>query len=211
MRTRHRLRRAPSKRARWSTEAEAARPRRLSTPLFINPGSNPPLLIITRPAITEPRLSLTPSGNVRYQLKTPYRDGTTHVIFEPLDFMARLAALVPRPRVNLTRYHGVFAPNSPWRGAITPGRRGKGAQRQASDEVEEDTPAVRRSAMTWAQRLKRVFRIDVETCQACGGAMKIIASIEDPAVIGKILAHLEQTSPGGDVMRLPGPRAPPDG
>ena len=50
---------------------------------------------ITRPAIAEPRLSLTPSGNVRYQLKTPYRDGTTHVIFEPLDFMARLAALVP--------------------------------------------------------------------------------------------------------------------
>jgi hypothetical protein len=53
-----------------------------------------------------------------HRLKMPYRDGTTHVIFEPLDFMARLAALVPRPRVNLTRYHGVFAPNSPWRGAM---------------------------------------------------------------------------------------------
>ncbi|HYQ71011.1 MAG TPA: transposase, partial [Gammaproteobacteria bacterium] len=74
---------------------------------------------ITRPAIAEPRLSLTPSGNVRYQLKTPYRDGTTHVIFEPLDFIARLAALVPRPRVNLTRYHGVFAPNSPHRAWVT--------------------------------------------------------------------------------------------
>ena len=44
--------------------------------------------------------------------------------------------------------------------------------------------------MSWAQRLKRVFRIDVETCQACGGAVKIIASIEDPALIGKILTHL---------------------
>ena len=65
---------------------------------------------ITWPAIAEPRLSLTPSGNVLYQLKTPYRDGTTHVIIEPLDFMARLAALVPRQRVNLTRYQGVFAP-----------------------------------------------------------------------------------------------------
>ena len=43
-------------------------------------------------------------GQVRYTLKTPYRDGTTHVIFEPLDFIARLAALVPRPRVHLTRY-----------------------------------------------------------------------------------------------------------
>jgi hypothetical protein len=63
---------------------------------------------ISRPAIAEKRLSLTPNGNVRYQLKTPYRDGTTHVIFEPLDFMARLAALVPKPRVNLTRFHGDF-------------------------------------------------------------------------------------------------------
>ncbi len=56
---------------------------------------------ISRPAVSEKRLSLTPNGNVRYQLKTPYRDGTTHVIFEPLDFMARLAALVPKPRKRL--------------------------------------------------------------------------------------------------------------
>ncbi len=56
--------------------------------------------------------TLTPNGNLRYQLKTPYRDGTTHVIFEPLDFIARLAALVPNPRVNLARSHGVFAPAS---------------------------------------------------------------------------------------------------
>jgi hypothetical protein len=42
---------------------------------------------IARPAIAEPRLSLTKSGNVRYELKTPYRDGTTHVVFGPLDFL----------------------------------------------------------------------------------------------------------------------------
>jgi len=52
--------------------------------------------------VSEKRLSLTPNGNVRYQLKTPYREGTTHVIFEPLDFIARLAALVPKPRVKIT-------------------------------------------------------------------------------------------------------------
>ena len=45
--------------------------------------------------------------------KTPYRDGTTDVVFEPLDFIARLAALVPTPRVNLTRYHGAMLVN--WR------------------------------------------------------------------------------------------------
>ena len=71
------------------------------------------------------RLSLTAQGQVCYTLQTPYRDGTTHVVFEPLDFIARLAALVPRPRVHLTRYHGVFAPHSRWRAEVTPAGRGK--------------------------------------------------------------------------------------
>ena len=55
---------------------------------------------ISRPGVSEKRLSLTHNGLVRYQLKTPYRDGATHVFFEPLDFLARLAALVPKPRVT---------------------------------------------------------------------------------------------------------------
>ena len=58
---------------------------------------------IARPAIATGRLSLTAQGQVRYTLKTPYRDGTAHVVFEPLDFIACLAALVPRPRAHLTR------------------------------------------------------------------------------------------------------------
>ena len=68
---------------------------------------------ISRPAVSEKRLTLTANGQVRYELKNPYRNGTTHVIFEPLDFIAKLAALVPKPRVNLTRFHGVFAHNIP--------------------------------------------------------------------------------------------------
>jgi hypothetical protein len=67
---------------------------------------------IARPAVSTERLALTSQSNVRYTLKSPYRDGTTHIILEPPDFIARLAALVPKPRVNLTRFHGVFTPNS---------------------------------------------------------------------------------------------------
>jgi hypothetical protein len=126
---------------------------------------------ISRPAISEKRLSLTPNGNVRYQRKAPYRDGMAPVIFEPLDFIARLAALVPKPRVNLTRFHGVFAPNSSYRARVTPARRGRGSQHtERTDRVEAPTPAERRAAMTWAQRLKRVFGIDIHTCAACGWA-----------------------------------------
>jgi len=104
-------------------------------------------------------------------LKTPYRDGTTHVIFEPLDFLARLAVLVPKPRVNLTRFHGVFAPNSKFRALITPATRGKGNPARAVDEPQ--TLAERRASMSRAQRLKRVFNIDIETCPECGGPVKV--------------------------------------
>ena len=164
---------------------------------------------ITRPAVSEKRLSLTEQGKVRYELKTPYRDGTTHVIFEPLDFIARLAALVPKPRVNLTRFHGVFAPNSQHRALVTPAKRGRGNKRQATGEGQAQTPTERRASMTWAQRLKRVFNIDIETCQACGGAVRIIACIEEPDVIEKILTHLDKQGTSTDVARLPPCRAPP--
>jgi len=53
------------------------------------------------------------------------RKAFTHIILEPLDFIARLATLVPKPRVNLTRFHGVFAPNSRLRSQVTPARRGR--------------------------------------------------------------------------------------
>ena len=164
---------------------------------------------ITRPAISEKWLTLTNQGKVRYELKTPYRDGTTHVIFEPMDFIARLAALVPRPRVNLTRFHGVFAPNSKHRALVTPAKRGKGGKPKDAEDQDEKTPAQRHVAMTWAQRLKRVFDIDVETCRVCGGAAKVIACIEDPGVIQKILAHLEEKTPTRAARLLPDSRAPP--
>jgi hypothetical protein len=160
---------------------------------------------IARPAVSTQRLSLTRNGQIRYQLKTPYHDGTTHVIFEPLDFIARLVALVPRPRVNLTRYHGVFAPHSKYRALVTPAM--GGSKRPASGDKQ--TPAERRASMTWAQRLKRVFHIDIQTCSECGGEVRIIASIEDPAVINKILAHRDAMAHPTEGGRLPPCRAPP--
>ncbi len=65
---------------------------------------------------------------MRYQLKNAYRDGTTHIVLEPLDLIARLAAPVPPPRMHLTRFHGVFAPHSKLRAAVTPAHRGVGSR-----------------------------------------------------------------------------------
>jgi hypothetical protein len=174
---------------------------------------------IARPAVAVPRLSLSSTGKVVYTLKTPYRDGTTQVAFErgghpPVDFIARLAALVPKPRINLTRYHGVLAPNHRWRGLVTPAKRGKGVKRTSNTEARSPAdclPAERHAAMTWAQRLKRVFKIDIEVCSRCGGSVRVIACIEDQDIIGRILAHLrdkDQATPTLSAL-IPSPRAPP--
>ena len=77
---------------------------------------------ITRPALCLERLSTNAAGLVVYQLKNAFRDGATHILFRPEDFIARLAALVPRPRINPTRYHGIFAPSSPWVRSSKPSR-----------------------------------------------------------------------------------------
>ncbi len=164
---------------------------------------------VSRPPVATERLALTPAGHVRYQLKTPYRDGTTHLVLEPLDLLARLAALVPPPRVHLTRYHGVFAPHSRLRALVTPARRGRGAQPSPVDPGQPPTP--RHVAMSWAKRLKRVFGIEIDTCQRCGGTLRIVASIEEPEVIAKILSHLERAAPSQPKQpEVPlGARAPP--
>ena len=47
----------------------------------------------------------------------------------------------------------------------------------------------------WRRRLKRVFGVEIEVCARCGGKLKIIASIEEPEVIARILAHRERTAP----------------
>ncbi len=64
-------------------------------------------------------------------------------------------------------------------------------------------------ATTWAQRLKRVFGIDIYTCPAFGGAVRIVASIEDPVVIEKILTHLDAKASESDAPRRPPCRTPP--
>lgn len=170
---------------------------------------------VTRPAIALERLTLNRRGEVLLALKRPFRDGTTHLKFAPEDFMARLAALVPRPRANLTRYHGVFAPAHPWRRWVTGADRkackgttahrcGTGRETAAAATHSDDPPAdagrIAKAPLTWAERLKRVFGMEITVCPHCGGRLRVIADVTDPAVIERILDH---------VRREGLPRAPP--
>ncbi|MDH5540224.1 MAG: transposase [Rhizobacter sp.] len=154
---------------------------------------------ITRPALSDERVQLNAAGQVELKLKTPWRDGTTHLVMSPLEFMQRLAALVPRPRLHLIRFHGVLAPNAKLRALAVP--QGPPAQGQAATEAaavaecaveNEDEPVqARPHRISWARLLKRVFDIDMQNCPNCGaGELKIIAAILERPVIDKILTHL---------------------
>jgi len=198
---------------------------------------------IARPAISEKRLSLSPQDKVRYQLKTSWKNGTTHVEFEPVEFIAKLAALVPPPRAHLTRFHGVlttgilpFALRPPFgcsnslranlcakrevaraADAIRRGKRPPADAVSTAANSDHRSPDEKRRAMTpdqvrgrlWAQRLQRVFNIDVSTCGHCGGAVRIVASIEEPTAIRAILAHFAKHGAREHAHFRPDPCAPP--
>src|SRR6266540_246007 len=78
---------------------------------------------VLRPPLAENRLRRLADGKVRLELKRPWTDGTTHLLFEPVEFLEKLAALTPRPEINLVLYHGLLAPHARWRTALVAYRR----------------------------------------------------------------------------------------
>jgi hypothetical protein len=115
---------------------------------------------ITRPALSDERVRINAAGQVELKLKTPWRDGTTHLVMSPLEFMQRLAALVPRPRLHLIRFHGVLAPNAKLRALVVPQgpeQSGQVTEAAAASECEVETAQVRPHRIGWVRLLKRVF------------------------------------------------------
>lgn len=156
---------------------------------------------VARPAVCAERVALREDGTVTYRLKTPRRSGETHRVMQPEEFLARLVALIPPPRFPLVRYHGVFAPNSPWRGAIVPGPRrvhhrdrGRARASVARCEAAASDGGVNAglclTRWDWATLLRHVWGVDALACPRCEGRMRFIAVIRDRAVIERILLHL---------------------
>ena len=81
---------------------------------------------IARPSVANGRLRRLENGTLSYELKRRWSDGTSHVLFEPLELLEKLVALNPRPWTHLVRYHGVFAPNARLRSRVVPRRSDQG-------------------------------------------------------------------------------------
>jgi len=116
-------------------------------------------------------------AQVVLKLKTPWHDGTTHLVMSPLEFMQRLAALVPRPRLHLIRFHGVLAPNAKLRAMVVPSGPHEHAEAAQAAACEANCAHHSPVRLSWARLLKRVFELDLEHCPNCGGELKIIAAI----------------------------------
>jgi hypothetical protein len=142
-----------------------------------------------RPPVATERLSLLPDGRLLYRLKRRWRDGTSHLIFEPLDLVEKLVALVPPPRYNLVRYYGVLAPSAGWRPLVTPSEpesvdllpHPKCTARKQGIDVDRTEPQekgrCRPRNYSWTELMRRVFAIDVLECDRCGGRMRILCAI----------------------------------
>ena len=147
---------------------------------------------MARGPIATERLSESFPNLLIYKMKTPWRDGTTHVSFSYLDFIARLVALIPPAKMNLVRYHGVFAPNFKDRSLIVP-KKLKATATCESAETDVKAKALR-ARMLWSEMLKRTFKIDVTVCPQCGGRLEQIAVIKDKVVALAILKSLQETT-----------------
>ncbi|MCH7749526.1 MAG: transposase [Acidobacteria bacterium] len=167
-----------------------------------------------RPPVAQDRLSLTPEGQVRLRLGRRWSDGTTHLLFDPVELLERLAVLTPRPRINLILYHGVLAPRAAWRSLVvgfgapvSPGEVAV-ADGSSNQSVGDGNGAPRRrvGGRLWADLMARTFGFDVLACPRCGGRLRLIALIEDASVVLRLLQHL------GLPTQIPEPypaRAPP--
>ena len=139
--------------------------------------------------------AFAPTGASSSNFKTISRDGTSHFL-DPIEFLEKLAVLVPRPvAVNLLLYHGVLASRAP---ALQVIRYGLPAP-DAAAPMRQARPAGAVHIRIWAALMHRTV-----ACRRGGGRLRVVATIQDPAVVRAFLAHLP-LAPGPDIL---GP-APP--
>src|SRR5947208_3833234 len=146
---------------------------------------------VLRPPVAQERLALTPDGLVLVTLKSEWHDGTSHLLFTPVELLEKLAALTPRPRINLVLYHGILAPRARARAhavaqgaaAPSPGERlptaaeepGPDPSPPAADvsgtapaekpgDAKEANPPEKPRDWKWADLMRRVFDLDVLAC-----------------------------------------------
>jgi len=163
-----------------------------------------------RPPIAQKRLRVDADGYVWIALRHPWPDGTTHLRFAPVALLERLAALIPRPRINLVLYYGILAPRARWRAAVVASAGSEWSDVPAGlcpavDDGDDSAGRPHRRGYLWAELMRRTFGIDVLACPGCGGRLRLLALIEQARVVERILRHLGRPTD----RPVPRPARPP--
>jgi hypothetical protein len=137
-------------------------------------------------------------SEVELRLKRKWSDGYESLIFSPRDFVERLAGIIPPAWFNLTRFHGVFAPNHAWRDFVVPGPKAKRTCPAHHEPTDSDPPPTGKPStgrapgeywLPWAELLRKTVGVDPEIC-SCGSRMIVDDAITDGEKIAEILARL---------------------
>ena len=145
---------------------------------------------INRPPISQDRLIPLEDGRFYYAFKRVWANGARGIFFDGADLMERLAALIPTPYKNIIRYHGAFAPRSRLRKAVT-----KRAQKEFGRWVGAMRHKRRVYWLLWSTLMKHVFKEDVLECPRCTSSMQLIAVIDQPNVIHRLLRYADTKEP----------------
>ncbi|HEV2056260.1 MAG TPA: transposase, partial [Methylomirabilota bacterium] len=160
---------------------------------------------LLRPPLAQDRLQLRADGRVLVTLKTVWRGGTSQLLFEPIECLEKLAAIIPRPAVNLVVSHGLLAP--PARGRSQGVRSGRPHPESPARHVDA-TPRAAGTPGAWtcAALMRRVLALDVLACPRCGGRLRGLATVQDPRAVQALLAHRARA--GAPAPPGPAPPAP---
>lgn len=144
---------------------------------------------VARPPFADAQLKEVAGGRIAFELSRPRWSGETHVLFEPLALIRRIAWMIPPPGKHVATYRGVLAPAARWRAEIVPIEvklRHEPMPKASSGSVEiRESPRI-----AWARLLARTWGVDALKCERCGGRMQVLAALIDPSVVRKILEHL---------------------
>lgn len=161
---------------------------------------------VLRPPLALGRLERLPDGRIRVGMKRVYSDGTGAIDLTPLEFVARLAAIIPPPRANQVLYGGVLAGNAEWRREVVPrvptSTEAERAERAALRLVKAEARGGRseraEQRLCWAELLRRVFRVEGWQCPHCRQPMRLRSIvIREPATTQVLAGLLKATGPPG--------------
>jgi Putative transposase len=169
---------------------------------------------LLRPRLALERLTESAHGQLLFELAHPRADGTTHLLLDPLELIEKIALLIPPPRFQTLRFHGVLGPRAAGRSAVIPRRHDAVDEGPAAGRSEGTGPRAEPSPGSlgsqsgrsmWAALLKRVFALDVFRCPRCGGRRRIVGLHTGGESLRVLLERLGFViaSPSGKPSRSP--------